>query len=227
MSSKKGVIYILTNPSFEEYVKIGYATNIEERLKQLNRSEAVPFAFRVYAVYEVEKELSDKILHSLIDKLNPNLRAIDKFDGKDRVKEFYAMDKEDAYELLECIAKISGTEDRLKRMKPEGHEIEDEQIAKEVKDIARRSNFNFKECGIPEGSEIVFTEDPTIKAKVVDERHIKYGDGEPTSVSALAKDLKGCDHPVQGTLFFKYGKETLDERRRRLEEENNKEDTNK
>lgn len=41
MSSKKGVIYILSNPSFEEYIKIGYATNIEERLKQLNRSEAV------------------------------------------------------------------------------------------------------------------------------------------------------------------------------------------
>jgi len=209
MSSKKGVIYILSNPSFEEYIKIGYATNIEERLKQLNRSEAVPFAFRVYAIYEVEKELSDKILHSLIDKLNPNLRAIETFDGKERVKEFYAMSKEDAYELLECIAKISGTEDRLKLMKPEGHEIEDEKIAKEVKEIARRGSFNFAECGIVPGSEITFVDDPSIKAVVVDERHIKY-DGETKSVSALARDLKGYDHPVQGTLYFKYNGEILD-----------------
>ena len=27
-----GVIYILTNPSFPEYVKIGYADDIEKRL---------------------------------------------------------------------------------------------------------------------------------------------------------------------------------------------------
>lgn len=28
----KGVIYILTNPSFPDYVKIGYADNMENRL---------------------------------------------------------------------------------------------------------------------------------------------------------------------------------------------------
>ena len=46
---KSGVIYILTNPSFPDYVKIGYATNIEKRLAQLNRSECMPFAFRAAA----------------------------------------------------------------------------------------------------------------------------------------------------------------------------------
>ena len=46
---KQGVIYILTNPSFPEYVKIGYADDINKRLSQLNRSECIPFAFRVYA----------------------------------------------------------------------------------------------------------------------------------------------------------------------------------
>ena len=35
---KTGVIYILTNPSFPEYVKIGYADDIDKRLMQLNRS---------------------------------------------------------------------------------------------------------------------------------------------------------------------------------------------
>lgn len=31
MSEQQGVIYILTNPSFPDYVKIGYAEDIEEQ----------------------------------------------------------------------------------------------------------------------------------------------------------------------------------------------------
>ena len=73
---KTGVIYILTNPSFPEYVKIGYADDIDKRLQQLNRSECIPFAFRVYATYEVNSRLSDLKIHSIIDKLNPNQMCI-------------------------------------------------------------------------------------------------------------------------------------------------------
>lgn len=199
----KGVIYILTNPSFPDYIKIGYATDIEKRLKQLNRSETIPFAFRVYAVYEVDSALTDKELHKLIDSLNPELRTIETFDGKERVKEFFAMSPEDGFALLESIAKISGTSDRLKRMEPEGHEILDEQIAEEVRETARRGPFRFSQVGIPFGSEIVFIDDPAVKPIVVDDRHIEYL-GETTSVSALAQKLKGFDHPVQGTLWFTY-----------------------
>ena len=94
MVSKQGVIYILTNPSFKEYVKIGYADNVDSRLKQLNNSECIPFAFRIYATYEVEERLTDLKLHALIDQLNPNLRSIDNVDGKKRIREFYAMSLE-------------------------------------------------------------------------------------------------------------------------------------
>ena len=177
----KGVIYILTNPSFPDYIKIGYAQNIEQRLRQLNRSETIPFAFRVYAIYEVESRLTDKELHKLIDTLNPDLRTIETFDGKERVKEFYAMSAEDAYSLLECIAKISGTLSRLKRMEPEGHEILDEKIANEVRETAKRGPFRFGTCGIPVGSKITFIDDPSITAIVIDDRHIEYN-GETTSV---------------------------------------------
>lgn len=82
--NNSGVIYILTNPSFSGYVKIGYADNIEKRLKELNRSECIPFAFRLYAYYEVSARLSDLKIHEMIDKLNPNLRSIEEFDGKTR-----------------------------------------------------------------------------------------------------------------------------------------------
>ena len=212
----KGVIYILTNPSFPDYVKIGYAHNIERRLKQLNRSETIPFAFRVYAVYHVNSELTDKELHKLIDKLNPDLRTIENFDGRERVKEFYAMSVEDAYGLLESIAKISGTLHRLQRLTPEGHEILDEQIAEEIRETARRGPFRFSSCNIPFGSELSFVGDPSIRVSVVDDRHIEYN-GETTSLSALARKLKQFDHPVQGTLWFSYKGETLVDLRERLE----------
>lgn len=214
---KTGVIYILTNPSFPDYVKIGYAHNIEARLKQLNRSETIPFAFRVYAVYEVESELTDKELHKLIDNLNPDLRTIETFDGKARVKEFYAMSAEDAYGLLESIAKISGTLDRLQRLTPEGHEALDEQIAKEVHENAKRGPFKFSECDIPFGEYVTYLEDENIKAEVVDDRHIKYN-GEVTSLSALAQRLRNSLYAVQGTVWFTYKGEKLSDRRDRLEQ---------
>ena len=86
-----GEIYTLTNPSFPQYVKIGYADDVEKRLQQLNRSECTPFAFRIYATYEVEQRLDDLKLHKMIDQLNPELRSIDDVDGKKRVREFFAM----------------------------------------------------------------------------------------------------------------------------------------
>lgn len=212
----KGYIYIFFNPSFPEYIKIGYADDIEKRLKQLNRSETIPYAFRAYARYEVNERLTDIELHKLIDKLNPDLRAIDNFTGKKRVKEFYAMSKEDGYNILESIAKISGTMDRLKKISPNGHDILEEKQAEEIRESARRRPFSFTECSIPVGSELEFVADPNIKVTVVDDRHIKYGD-ETTSLSGLAKQLKGYNHPVQGTLWFKYNGEILDDLRRRLE----------
>ena len=86
MNDKKGVIYVLTNPSFPDYVKIGYADDIDKRLKQLNRSECIPFAFRVYATYEVNSRLSDLKLHAIIDKLSPELRYKLSTDGE--IKDF-------------------------------------------------------------------------------------------------------------------------------------------
>lgn len=130
----RGVIYVLTNPSFPEFVKIGYADNLEKRLREFNNSACLPFAFRVYCIYEVEERLKDKDVHNLIDKLNPELRAIETFDGKPRVREFYNITAEDAYEILYSIASISGTKCRLKKMKPEGHEVEDENLADNIRD---------------------------------------------------------------------------------------------
>ena len=167
----------------------------------------------------MESGLSDKDLHAIIDTLNPNLRTIENFDGKKRVKEFYAMSADDAYHILECIAKISGTTDRLKRMKPEGHEIDDEKTAMEIQEASRRGPFRFSMCGIQVGDEVVFVDDENKKAIVVDDRHVRFGK-VITSLSALAQDLLGYNHPVQGTIYFKYKGKVLDDIRKERESAN-------
>lgn len=209
MSKEKGYIYILTNPAFPQYVKLGYAKNVETRLKTLNASSAVPFAFRLYATYEVSKKLTDKGLHKLIDQLNPDLRTIDEVDGKKRVREFYAMSREDAYSLLESIAKISGTERKLKKVAPTSKESKDEKKANED----RQPAFTFSECGISIGAKVTFVKDNSIKAEVVDDKHVEYK-GEVTSLSTLAQTLMKKNYPVQGPLFFEYkGKVLVDYRK--------------
>ena len=155
---KTGVIYILTNPSFPQYVKIGYATDVKQRLDELNRSTAVPFAFRVYATYEVDSELSDKKLHSILDKLNPDLRSVEEVDGKRRVREFYAMSAEDAYAVLEAIAEINGYSHRLKKWKETAAEQKDEIAAREIDEAHRErmAPFTFAMCGIAAGEQVEF-----------------------------------------------------------------------
>lgn len=216
MSEIKGVIYILTNPSFPEYVKIGYAKDIEQRLLQLNRSETIPFAFRVYATYDVVTPLSDLILHDLIDGLNPDLRAIETFNGKKRTREFYEMTPEYAYNILSSIAKLSGTESRLKRIKPEGHEVEDIKMAEEAEKAYRRGPFTFSSVGINPGEIISFVPDCSITATVVDDKHIRIGE-TVTSLSGAAKSILH-KNALQGPKYWSYKGRILDDIR--MEKEN-------
>ena len=163
-----GVIYILTNPSFPDYVKIGYADDIDKRLQQLNRSECIPFAFRVYATYEVNSRLSDLKIHSIIDKLNPNLRSIENFNGKQRVREFYAMSPEDAYSILEAIVEIHGCADRLKRIDMDDAQRQAEETAQEINEERkeRQSPSRLSMCNIKPG-ETVDTDIPVSGVYIV------------------------------------------------------------
>lgn len=217
MSEKQGVIYILTNPSFPEYVKIGYADDIDKRLQQLNRSECIPFAFRVYATYEVNSRLSDLKIHSIIDKLNPNLRSVESFKGKQRVREFYAMSPEDAYSILEAIAEIHGCGDKLKIITPTEEEMTAEATAQEIdtESTERATNFSFSKCGIVPGEVIEYYDNPENTAVVVDDRNVEYK-GETMSLTALAKLLSGKKYSIAGPKFFKYRGERLTDIRHRL-----------
>lgn len=209
-----GYIYILTNPSFPEYVKIGYAADVQQRLDELNRSTAVPFAFRIYATYEVDSALSDTKLHSILDKLNPDLRSMEEINGKKRVREFYAMTPEDAYAILEAIAEINGYKHRLKKWKATAEEKKDEETAQEISEAhqERLAPFAFSMCNIVPGETVTFAcrgnaNDGT-ECTVVDDKHVSYN-GETWSLSALARELSGRKTQVQGPAYFKYNGEWL------------------
>lgn len=212
----KGVIYILTNPSFPEYVKIGYADDVAKCLKQLNKSETTPFAFRAYATYDVDHRLTDKELHSLIDSLNPDLRSVETFNGKTRTKEFFAMSPEEAYAILEAIAKISGTVDRLHRVTPTGDELKDEETAAEVKSEAKRGLFRFSMIGLKPDTTICFYNDESVTAEVVDDRSIWYGN-EVMSLSKAAAIVLGDESKsVAGPIYWKYQGKSLAEMRNEM-----------
>ena len=219
-----GYIYILTNPSFPDYVKIGYADDVEQRLQQLNRSECTPFAFRVYATYEVSNRLTDMKIHDVIDKLNPNLRSIDNVNGKKRVREFYAMTKEDAYSIFEAIAEINGLEEKLKIWQQTEKEKIEEETADEIKEEQREkmSRFMFSLCNILPGETVEFcrnnSSSPEAVCTVVDDKHVSYMD-EIYSLSSLAAKLLNSKSSVQGPKYFKYKGEWLNDIRQKVEKE--------
>ena len=213
MEETAGYIYILTNPSFPEYVKIGYADDVEKRLNQLNRTECTPFAFRLYATYEVPNRLADKKLHSLLDMFDANLRAVDELNGKKRVKEFYAMQPEKAFHALELIAELTDTTDRLILHEKSNKDKNEDELANSI----RRPKFNFKSLGIKPGEYLEFVHDNKIKVKVLnDDRLVEY-EGKEYHLSNLAQHLLGKPFRVQGPLYFSYKGEVLTELRDRLE----------
>ena len=217
----QGFIYIFTNPSFPQYVKIGYAADVKQRLEELNRSTAVPFAFRVYATYEVDSALSDKKLHSILDKLNPELRSTEEINGKRRIREFYAMTPEDAFSILEAIAEINGFRHRLKKWKATATEQRDEELAQEISEQhqERMAPFSFSMCNIAVGEQIEFSYNGSERSgtlcTVVDEKHVEY-DGKRWPLTALAKHLLGVKWVTAGPRYFKYKGEPLNSIRQRL-----------
>ncbi len=184
----KGYIYIMTNPALKDMVKIGYATDVEARRKQLSTT-ALPYEYEVYAVYETSGNLEDKKLHRMIDSLNEGIRV-----AKNR--EFFVMSPEQAYELLEAIATISGTTSKLKKVK----------VEKSKRQVVKKPPIDFFKCGIPKGSQLVFKKDPFIVVEVASERRVKYK-GEITSLSAISDDYFG--YSTQGPLFFTYNGRTI------------------
>jgi tRNA G10 N-methylase Trm11 len=193
------IVYILTNESMPEYIKIGFTHgDVKERMKQLDRT-GTPLPFEVYYAAVVENaEKEEKWLHSIF----ADRRARDS-------REFFKMNPE--YATL-ALKRVEIQEEKI----DSGLTKEQEKEVDEVKE--RRSRFHFAQYEIPIGSKLTFTRDQSIVAEVVENDKIKIGD-KVNSLSGFAMELLGYQRRPQGTLYFEFEDEILDDRRRRMDGE--------
>ena len=198
------IIYILTNEAMPGYVKIGRTSNnLEQRVKELSASTSVPLPFVVfYACTVADANFVEHQLHDAFDNNRVNPR-----------REFFQIAPERVVAALKLaeIENITPKKDLIDI-------LEDKEAHEEA--LERRGRFNFEMVGIPIGAEIYFSRDESKKAKVIDlhsAKSIEFN-GEATSLSTSAQRILGYGYGVAGTDYWSYDGETLDERRRRMEE---------
>lgn len=184
--------------------------------RRLNSTECTPFAFRIYATYEVPVRLADKEVHKIIDSLNPEIRSSEIYNGKPRKREFYAMSPEDAFNIFVAMATIHDCTHRLKLIPATIEEQAEEEEAIERQE--KKRPFSFRLCNIPVGAEIEFchsNENSGAICYVVDDKTVKYRE-QYWSLSSLARELAHGKNQLPGPKYFKYNGEWLNDIRARL-----------
>ena len=153
--TEQNIIYILTNPSFPDWIKIGRCSNLEARVKSLSTNTAVPLPFDVfYACLVVDGPSVEAKLFEIFEK--------------DRItsnREFFSTDPEQVAKVLSLIKK-SDVEINLK-VDP----ADQDAIAKAIE---KDGFFSFVEADVPLGAEIHLTRLPQTKAIVVDQHTVKF-----------------------------------------------------
>ena len=182
-------------------IKIGRTDrDLQSRVKELNSQTGVPLPFEVhYACEVVDSVATEKALHSGFadERINPK-------------REFFRKNPERVVAILQHFAIKQETVDESTTV-----ETQEEIQALNKELTKRRESFNFGLVDIPAGSELSFTRDETVKALVIDDKKISLN-GEIFSLSAAAQKLLGSNYPIQGTVYWTFDGETLDERRTRL-----------
>ena len=201
-----GYIYVLTNPTIPDLVKIGKTTNLEERVRSLSSHSGIPVPFEVY--YSCEVIDSDKVEKHLHDgfgdhRVNPK-------------REFFRINPERVVSILKLV--------EIRDVTPLSDLVEDEEERTSLnRERSRRSPFTFSSVSIPIGSVLHFVRDEEITVKVVDDKSVEYR-GEVTSLSKLSLDIL-TEHygwnstTITGPRYWIYENETLSERRLRMESE--------
>ena len=194
------IIYILINEAMPGYVKIGRTNDLERRIRELDNT-SVPLPFECfYACTVKDAQFAERQLHDAF--LDHRVRSS---------REFFEISPERAVAALK-LAEIENVTPKKDFVETP----EDQQALNQAR--KKRSIFNFSMVDIPVGAELVFSRDENIKAMVIDNRSIEYN-GEITSLSSSAQKILGYNYGVAGTDYWMYEGETLDERRKRMEEE--------
>ena len=202
-----GIVYVLTNPAMEGYIKIGKTQGDSEqavraRMRQLDVT-GVPRAFTCeYAAVVDDYETVEKALHTGFgeNRVRPNREF---FEGIPpfRVKA-----------LLKLHTKKDVTPDS-----PENPAQD------EVERPPRAENFRFPMARVPLAATLLWADDPNITCTVDNDKNRVEYQGTRYTLSGLAKELRG-GVASQGSLYWLYEGETLQERRERFTRETADED---
>jgi hypothetical protein len=191
------IVYILTNESMPDTIKVGITENLDRRIRELDNT-STPLPFECYYAVEVENASAiEKKIHEGLD---------DKRIRQNR--EFFNATPEQAKAILE-IAEVMGG----KNVTPKEDIVETPQD-KQALDTARkkRKRFNFSMVNISPGTLLEFVKDSSITCEVVDENKVKFRD-KVTSLSDAADSIlkeMGYDwEGVQGPLWWSYKGKSL------------------
>ena len=199
------IVYILTNQSMPDTIKIGITDNLESRMKQLDNT-STPLPFECYYAVEVDdaKAIEKKIHEGLDDKrIRQN-------------REFFNTTPEQAKAILE-IAEVMGG----KNVTPTEDIVETPQD-KQALETARkiRKSFNFDMINLKPGTVLQFVKDNTITCEVYNDTKVKFRD-KITSLSNAAdiimKEMGYDWASVQGPVWWSYNGKTMSELRREYE----------
>ena len=194
------IVYILTNESMPDTIKVGITENLNRRIRELDNT-STPLPFECYYAVEVENALAiEKKIHEGLD---------DKRVRQNR--EFFNATPEQAKAILE-IAEVMGG----KNVTPKDDIVEtpqDKQALENARKKRGRIDY-FGILGIQKGTTLTFSKDENITCVVSDNGKIIFRDKETTlSGSALlVTNEMGYDWgQVQGAGYWCYQGKTLRE----------------
>jgi len=192
------IVYILTNESMPDTIKVGITDNLDRRVRELDNT-STPLPFECYYAVEVENASAiEKKIHEGLD---------DKRVRQNR--EFFNATPEQAKAILE-IAEVMGG----KNVTPKEDIVEtpqDKQALENARKKRGRIDY-FGILGIQKGTTLTFSKDENITCVVSDNGKIIFRDKETTlSGSALLiTNEMGYDWgQVQGAGYWCYQSKTL------------------
>ena len=186
----KGLVYILTNPCLNGWIKIGMTerNDIESRLAELNAPPNIPLSYRCYAVYETENPRAvEQRIHNIIDTIDDSLHAREQLpNGRIREREFFKISAERAYSIFVDVAALRGEENNLKYITPTLDQIQEQEFS-ENNNKGKNSTFDLFDVNI--GDKITFLPDKNIVAEVLDNKNKVKFNNKKYTVTALAQKI--------------------------------------
>lgn len=202
--NNKGLVYILTNPSMPNHVKIGYTVNLRNRLRELDTT-GVPMPFEPYFTVSTSKyKILEKVVHRELDKLT---------DTRARAnREFFEIEPALARDLLLNISSL--IDDAV--VDDYGNVTAADSVSSDgsVKPVSSRTTFAM--LGVPIGTELEPITETYPKVVTIDDTNlVRQENGEEKAISRVAVDATG--HPRNGFMCYRFKGILLSDIRKKLD----------